>query len=132
MSFDFTTMNKGEKKFTYELPTDSPFKKLQELTPGDRYLVRGMYISHSKDDDYDDHPVYAVNGFYIDMPSYLNDDTQKLIDNPDAVAAINASKCVIEITTYVKKKGKGKGKTFNAIEFRNLDDYTEEEKVTVR
>lgn len=132
MSFDFTTLNKGEKKFTYELPTDSPFKKLQSLTPGDRYLVRGMYISHSKDDDYDDHPVYAVNGFYIDMPSYLNDDTQKLIDNPDAVAAINASKCVIEITTYVKKKGKGKGTTFNAIEFRNLDDYTEEEKATVR
>lgn len=132
MSYDFTTMNKGEKKFTFELPNDSTFKKLQELTVGDKYLIRGMYISRSNDDDYDDHPVYVTSGFYIDMPSYLNGDTQSIIDNPDAVAAINAGKCVIVITSYVKKKGKGKGKTFNAIEFRNFDDFTEEQKKEIR
>lgn len=117
--FDFTSLNKGETIFDFHLPDGAEFRKLQELNEGDTYQVLGLFISKSKDDDYADHPVAVTPDFYIDLPEYMTEVVSQIMDTDEAVKAINDGESGIKITSYVKKKGKGKGKTFKAVEWIN-------------
>lgn len=121
MAFDFTKLNKGEVIFDFKLPEGSEFKKLQDMEEGTEYQIRGFFISRSKDGDYNDHPVAVTNKFYIDLPEYLTDTVEQIISDQEAVDAINQGYAGLKITSYVKKKGKGKGKTFKAVEWINWE-----------
>lgn len=115
MSFNFDTLNKGGKKFDYQLPKEAPYKKLQEMPTGARFQVRGLFISKSTNKKFDDHPVAIIFdnnadfGFFLDLPAHTTESVKEMLNNPDAVDAINAGDCGIEITEYENDLGKFKG-----------------------
>lgn len=115
MGFDFTTVNKGEKKFDFELPKDAEYKKLQDMTPGDILQVMGLFISKSKNKKFESHPVAVISdnsdvgGYFLDLPAHTTDTVKAMLNNPDAVDAINAGVCGIQITEYENDLGKFKG-----------------------
>lgn len=117
--FDFTKVNKGEALFTYHLPDGAEFRKLQEMEVGEAVHVRGLFISKAKTDDYDDHPVAVSDEWYVDLPPYMTESVIGLMNDADAVKAINDGEAGFKIVDYIKKKGKGKGKTFKAVEWIN-------------
>lgn len=116
---DFTKLNKGDNPFKFKLPVSAEYKKLQDLKPGERYHLWGVFISKSKDSDYDDHPVIVADDFYIDLPTYNIPQAEQILNDPELIEAINQGEAGIEIESYVKKKGKGAGKTFNSVKFIN-------------
>lgn len=122
MAFDFNSMNKGGKKFDFQLPKDAPYEKLQEMTPGDIFQVMGLFISKSKNKKFKDHPVAIISakndfgGFYLDLPEHTTETVKEILNNPDAVDAINAGVCGIQITEYEIDLGK-----FRGIQWINFD-----------
>lgn len=122
MAFDFTSVNKGQKIFDFQLSKDAPYRKLQDEKPGSVYIVAGFFISKSKNPKFEDHPVAIVKdikleagGFYIDLPSHLTDSVKQIMADADAVAEVNAGHCGIRITEYDNDMGH-----FNGIEFINI------------
>lgn len=115
MGFDFNSVNKGEKKFNFELPKDAEYKKLQDMSTGRIMQVMGLFISKSKNPKFSDHPVAVISennehgGFFLDLPSHTLDTVKDMINNPEAVDAINAGGCGIQITEYENDLGKFKG-----------------------
>lgn len=118
---DFTKLNKGDNPFTFKLPDNAEYKKLQSLKPGDKFQLRGIFISHAASDDYKDHPVAVTDDFYIDLPEYNISQAEQILNDPELIGAINQGEAGILIESYVKKKGRGAGKTFNSIRFINWD-----------
>lgn len=118
---NFETLNKGDKKFTFQLPNDSSYKKLADLEVGTRHQIMGLFINKSTDKDYDDHPVAVGRYFYIDLPSYATDAAKEILGSQDAVDAINAGQCGIEITEYTIDKGKKAG-TYHGFKWINWTD----------
>lgn len=116
MEFNFNSLNKSEKKFDFQLPKDAPYKKLQEMTPGDILQVVGLFISRSKNKKFNDHPVAVIatpendfGGFYLDLPEHTTETVKEILNNPYAVDAINGGFCGIQITEYENDLGKFKG-----------------------
>lgn len=115
MSFDFNSMNKGGKKFDFQLPKEAPYKKLQEMNTGDRLQVMGLFISKSTNKKFEDHPVAVISfnnefgGFFLDLPAHTTESVKEMLGDSEAVDAINSGSCGIEITEYENDLGKFKG-----------------------
>lgn len=122
MAYDFNSINKGGKKFDFQLPKEAPYQKLQEMNTGDRFQVLGLFISKSNNKKFDDHPVAIISfnneydGFFLDLPSYTTETVKEMLNNPDAVDAIISGHCGIEITDYENDMGK-----FHGIQWINYE-----------
>lgn len=121
---NFEKFNKGEKKFNFQLPKDSTYKKLADLDVGNVYQVMGIFINRSKSQDYDDHPVAVGRHFYIDLPSYATDTAKDMINDPETVQAINDGTCGLEVTEYTIDKGRKAG-TYHGFKWVNFDTETQ-------
>lgn len=123
---NFEKLNKGQSPFKFQLPKDSSYKKLKDLEVGTQYQIMGLFVNKSKDDEYDDHPVAVGRHFYIDLPSYANDAVQEILSDDEAIEAINAGQCGIEVTSYTIESGKKKGSYhgFKWINFEVPESFT--------
>lgn len=123
MSYDFNKVNKGIRKFDFQLPKDAPYVKLQDTKVGDLFQVLGFFISKSNNKKYSDHPVAVIKdikvvqgGFFLDLPAHTLDSVNAILSDDEAVADVNAGQCGIKITEYENDMGKFKG-----IEFTNIN-----------
>lgn len=105
---DFTKLNKGGKKFTYELPQNAEFKKLQSFKEGEQYQVLGLFIGKSKNQKFKPHPVAVGHDFFIDLPQYAVDQVNEMLSDQEIIDCINAGQCGIEVTVYENPIEKGK------------------------
>lgn len=110
----FASLNKSTAKFTYQLPENTPFKKLTELALDTVYPVRGLWISHKG--KYGDHPVIASNEFFIDVPKHLNETVKQILADSESIDQINDLKVGVKVYEYDKD-----GKTYRSINWYDLD-----------
>ncbi len=104
--------------------TGFSYKKLSELFGENgakkAYKVAGVYINTKG--KYSDAPVIAVSdskeGYFVNLPSHLLDTANEIINDEEAVKAINEGKFGFTIYTYSSKNAEGK--TLYSIEFVDM------------
>lgn len=89
-----------EAKFTVK-SDDFPFVTLKQVVTenGHKVLkVQGMFTFKGKKGK--DRPVLIAENLKINLPDHCLKDVQKIMDNPEYVAAVNAGKCGFKTTEY--------------------------------
>ena len=66
------------------------------------YPIRAMFINTKG--KYSDNPVVATDSFFVDFPAHMCDTCREILNDDDAVAAINAGKVGFKLYSYVQKK----------------------------
>jgi len=91
--FSATKFNRGGsgRKFPHTMPEGAPFKKLGDLEMGKPVIVRGFYFN--KKSKFGKEPVALTDDAYINLPKHLSEAVEIMIDDVEAVDAINAG-CV--------------------------------------
>ena len=84
------------------------------------YKIAGVYINTKG--KFDDAPVLAVvddkEGYFVNLPSHLCDTAKEIINDDEAVNAINAGKLGFTIYTYTSNNAKGR--TLYSVEFVDM------------
>lgn len=105
MAWSASKYNK-EQKFNFRTPDDFKFTTLDELFTnygGERiYPVKALYINTKS--VYGNHPVVVTDSALVDVPKHLLDTVKEMIDDDEAVNAINNGKVGFTIYTYIDKK----------------------------
>lgn len=110
MSFNFSSLNKVSK-FDFKPGKDFSYLSLKELLAangGDLsvvYIVRALYVNKSS--KYGAQGLIALDDCYVNLPKHLMEDVEIIMDNPEAVEAVNAGRCGIKIRPYEDRNGKG-------------------------
>lgn len=100
MAFSAEKYNK-ENLFTFRLESDE-FKKLADLEAGKGYRIRGLFIS--KAGKYGKHPVAVGESFFIDLPKNQLETVISIMNDREAVDAINAGAVGISPEPYHSDK----------------------------
>lgn len=103
MSFSVNKYNRGSQ-FDFKLPENAEYLKLSELKTGEDYRIHGLFISTKG--NFGDHPVAVGDIFYIDLPQNTLEDVRNMINDPEAVDAINNGLVGIVPEPYYSKKFK--------------------------
>lgn len=98
MGFSFTKYNKGSVKFSYTLPENATFKKLQDLGEGFVGIVKAVGIS--KKGNFGDSPFLLSDGFGVWLPKHMIDTVSEMVNDPEAVDAINDGKACFSVYSY--------------------------------
>lgn len=117
--FDFESLNKDySSPFTYQMKEDAPFVKISDLDEKEVYTLAILYIN--KKSKYGDHPVAGIkenDGTWISLPSHLVDTAKAILDNKEAIEAINKGECGIKVRKFHSDKFNRDG---YSIDFVNL------------
>lgn len=100
MAFSVKKFNRNSL-FEYKLPEDSEFKKLSALDEGTTYTIHGLFVSTKG--KFGDHPVAVGDTFYIDLPKNTLEAVKEMLNDEEAVAAINAGLVGITPESYRSK-----------------------------
>ena len=107
MAFSFSKRYNTERLF--DINTDDfEYISLEELynqSGGDEnlaYEIRGVYINTKG--HYDDAPVLAINGWYVNLPAHLTSQCKEMLNDRECIKAINEGKCGFTIYKYHKKR----------------------------
>lgn len=107
----FNFAAKYNTRKTFDITTDDfDYKTLEELLaeqPKDAeeatiHIVRGIYLNTKG--LYGVQPVIALDDCYVNLPEHLSDCCREMINNPQAVKAINEGHLGFNIDTYYKTK----------------------------
>ena len=97
--------NHSAPKFTYELPEGAPFESLKGLYNGEnndnKYVVLGLYIN--KKSKFGDAPVAVSEGMLINLPSFMVDTVNEMLEDSELIDAINRRKLGLEVYEYSPK-----------------------------
>lgn len=104
--------NKGAR-FTYKVPENAPYKKLEEVRNEGVITLRGLYINHKS--QYGEAPVAMADGCYVNLPKHLTDTVKDMCRDSEVVDAINAGKVGFEVYDYVNN-----GKTCYSVNWKDL------------
>ena len=108
MKFNLITdLNRGTKKFDYELTEKHEYKKLEELYKEDRdriYIVRMFYTN--KKSMYGENEIVVTDDYIINLPKHLTETVEKIVNNEVYLKLINEGKFVFNIYEYYYKLGK--------------------------
>ena len=108
MKFDLIDdLNKGFKKFNYELTDRHEYKKLGELYEEDKdriYFVRMFYTN--KKSMFGENEVVVTDNYIINLPKHLTETVKKIVNNEEYVKLINEGKFAFKIYEYEYKQGK--------------------------
>ncbi len=102
-SFSFNSLNK-ERAFTFDTSKITGkytnLEALYKANGADKvYQVKGVYIStFSKFDP--EAPIVATSKTYINLPPHQLRDVKAILENPDAIKAINSGRCGFKIRPY--------------------------------
>lgn len=136
MAFSFSNFNK-ERLFTFDTSLiTGKYTNLEELFkengPDKEYQLKAVYLSKFSQFA-DEAPIAALADTYVNLPSHQLDDIKSMMNNPNAVRAINTGYAGFKIRPYEKtvtlKSGKTKVETYYSAEWVDVDpeDYEEEE-----
>lgn len=118
MAFKFQSLN-VQKLFNVD-STNFEYKSLSEIREEygkDTFTARGFYINTKG--MFGDSPVVATANEYVNLPQHLTDVIKQIIENKEAVDAVNAGKCGFKVVDYTRKEyGE---KTFQSIEFFDIE-----------
>lgn len=104
--FSVSRFNSGKaNRFTYKTPEGTPFKKLKDLTVGQVYAVRALYINTKG--KFGDEPTAVIDTAVVNLPQHLLDTVKAMIDDGEAVAAINNGQVGFKSYEYDGKNGHG-------------------------
>lgn len=112
--------NKQSRKFTFNTPTNHPFKKLEDLYneyEGDTSrvtLVRAVYINHKS--KFGDSPCLVTDFETVNLPKFMTEDVESIIADDDIVSDINNEKVGFTISPYEKD-----GRTFYGITWVEIE-----------
>ena len=120
--FDFTSLNKEySSPFTYELGENAKYLKPSDLEEEKVYIMRSIFINHKG--KFGEHPVCIVEadnedkGFYISLPAHLTKVAKAILENDEAIEAINERKCGVKARKYYSKTYNKEGYT---VDFVNI------------
>lgn len=87
--FTTSNLNNGSKtkSFTFKIPTGTEFKSVKDLEVGNTYKARLLYIN--KKSKFGDAPVVVTDDSIINLPKHLLEDVKTMINDPEAVTAVN-------------------------------------------
>ena len=98
MGFSFAKFNKGAVKFNYQLPDGAEFKKISDLRDGFTGVVKAVGVSQKG--HYGDSPFIISDGFGVWLPKHMADTVKEILDDPEAVTAINEGKACFNVYAY--------------------------------
>lgn len=91
--------NKGSK---FDVNTEGfEFKKLSDLKLNKVYKVLGFYIN--KKGKYGDQPVAILEDAFLNLPNHLIDTVSEMLNDSDAIEAINQGKAGLKPVEYQDK-----------------------------
>ena len=81
------------------------YKKIQDLDPLKKYVVKGVFINRNKSEkelkEFGPSVCIICDGFVLSAPNHYENAVQSILDDPEKVAAVKADKCVIgDFYTY--------------------------------
>lgn len=94
--------NVDTDNFEYVTLEDLYLNSQSSEEPFAPYVIRGVYIN--KKGLYEATPVVALDDCYVNLPAHLTDACNQMINDPQAVVAINNGHCGFKIEKYHQKK----------------------------
>ncbi|MBO7693176.1 MAG: hypothetical protein J6T10_11160 [Methanobrevibacter sp.] len=136
MAFSFSNFNK-ERLFDFDTSKiTGKYTSLEELFkengPDKEYQLKAVYISKFSQFA-DEAPIAALADTYVNLPSHQLSDVKSMMNDANAVRAINTGYAGFTIRPYEKsitlKNGKVKKDTYYSAEWIDVDpsDYEEDE-----
>ena len=136
MAFSFSNFNK-ERLFDFDTnKITGKYTSLEELFkengPDKEYQLKAVYISKFSQFA-DEAPIAALADTYVNLPSHQLSDVKSMMNDANAVRAINTGYAGFTIRPYEKsitlKNGKVKKDTYYSAEWIDVDpsDYEEDE-----
>lgn len=107
-------LNKGIRRFDYELTEKHEYKKLKELYEENKdgvYVVRMFYTN--KKSMYGENEVVVTDDYIINLPKHLTETVEKIVENEDYLKLINEGKFAFTIYEYEYKQGKETKKAYS-------------------
>lgn len=101
-----TKFNHVGRKFTFNTPTNHPYKSLEDVftengsTTEQVYTVRALYINHKS--KFGDAPCLVTDFETINLPKHMTEDVKSIIADDDIVADINNGNVGFTIAPYEK------------------------------
>lgn len=116
-----SSLNKGKRIFTYQMPEDAEFISLKELfdeNGADKiYVLVGMYLSDKG--NFGTQPILLTPTHFVNAPKHLVDVVKDIVADETIVEQINAGNAGFKIQKYIDKKYK---KECYSVEFVDLFD----------
>ena len=100
-------LNRGTRKFDYEITDNHVYKKLEELYKENKdgvYIVRMFYTN--KKSLYGENEVVVTDDYIINLPKHLTETVEKIVNNKEYLELINEGKFAFNIYEYEYKQGK--------------------------
>jgi len=107
-------LNKGVRKFDYELTEKHEYKKLGDLYKENKdgvYIVRMFYTN--KKSMYGENEVVVTDDYIINLPKHLTETVEKIVNTEEYLKLINEGKFVFNIYEYEYKLGKEVKKAYS-------------------
>lgn len=108
MKFNLSNdLNKGIKRFDYELNDKHEYKTLEELYKADKekiYVVRMFYTN--KKSKFGENEVVVTDDFIINLPKHLTEIVADIIANDEHFNSIENGKFAFNIYEYEYTQGK--------------------------
>ena len=107
-------LNKGTKRFDYELTENHEYKKLAELYKENKdgvYVVRMFYTN--KKSMYGENEVVVTDDYIINLSKHLTETVEKIVENDDYLKLIADGRFAFNIYEYEYKQGKETKKAYS-------------------
>ena len=91
--------------FNYKAPEGTPYVKLNSLSLGVPFTVKGLYINTKG--KFGDSPVAVLDNCMVNLPGHLTKVVKEIISDEEAVKAINEDKFGFKVYEYEGQNGKG-------------------------
>lgn len=108
MKFNFDNdLNKGVKRFDYELTEKHEYRKLEELYKDNKdgvYVVRMFYTN--KKSMYGENEVVVTDDYIVNLPKNLTETVEKIVKNEEYLKLIDEGKFAFNIYEYEYNQGK--------------------------
>lgn len=108
MKFNFDNdLNKGVKKFDYEITEKHDYRKLEELYKENKegvYFVRMFYTN--KKSMYGENEVVVTDDYIVNLPKHLTETVEQILKDDKYLELINQGKFVFSVYEYEYNEGK--------------------------
>ena len=100
-------LNKGVKRFDYEIKEKHEYRKLEELYKENKdgvYIVRMFYTN--KKSMYGENEVVVTDDYIVNLPNHMTETVEKICNNEEYLKLIADGKFVFNVYEYEYKQGK--------------------------
>lgn len=108
MKFNFDNdLNKGVKRFDYEMTDKHEYRKLEELYKNNNdgvYVVRMFYTN--KKSMYGENEVVVTDDYIVNLPKHLTETVKQIIKDEKYLNLISEGKFVFKVYEYEYNQGK--------------------------